>query len=137
MPKPSSYTQPPPPPPPPPSPPHSDMILCQVSASDHRYAEIALSEANKSQMKYHRHGCVAVMNGRIIERGFNSDRCHSSDGFLEDACSCHAEVDVIRKLSKRMNKKKHSSVSRRDGRSWVLRARQPVRCKKRQARGEI
>ena len=114
--------------------PHLNMMLCTVTSKDQRYAEIALSEADKSQMKYHKHGCVAVAGGRIIARGFNSDRCHSSDGFLHDTCSCHAEVDVIRKLDKKMNKK-NSVVSRRNNRSCFLRARKPVRCKKRQ-RGE-
>ena len=115
---------------------HPNMMLCTVTSKDHRYAEIALSEANKSQMKYHKHGCVAVASGRIIARGFNSDRCHSSDGFLHDTCSCHAEVDVIRKLDKQMNKKTNGIVSRRKSRSCVLRARKPVRCKKRQEWGQ-
>ena len=113
----------------------SHMMLCPVTAKDERYAAIALREANKSQMRYHRHGCVAVVGGRIVERGFNSERCQSNDGFLNDTCSCHAEVDVIRKLDKRLNKKQ-LKVSRQNARSCVLRTRQPVRCKKRQAGGE-
>lgn len=79
--------------------------FCEITSKDERFATIALSEANKSQMKYHKHGCVAVVGGHIIEKGFNSERCQSSDGFLQDTCSCHAEVDVMRKLDKRFNKK--------------------------------
>ena len=114
----------------------TQTIYCTVTTRDERFATIALNEANKSLMKYHKHGCVAVVGGHIIEKGYNSERCHSNDGFLNDTCSCHAEVDVMRKLDKRLSKK-HSQVSGRDARSCFIRASEPVRCKKRQMRGEI
>ena len=65
-------------------------------------------------MKYHQHGCVAVAGGQIIARGTNSYRCHSNDGYLKGTCSCHAEIDVLRKLE-RILAKKNLSVSRRNG----------------------
>ena len=71
---------------------------------DERFASIALDEADKSTM-LHNHGCVAVIGGRIMAKGFNSDRCYSSDGFLNNTCSCHAEIDVIRQLDKILKKK--------------------------------
>ena len=74
-----------------------------------RFARFALEEANKSNMTHHQHGCIAVLGGQIIARGYNSDRTQSSDGFLRNACSCHAEIDVMRKLEKRINKKSSSS----------------------------
>ena len=85
---------------------------CEITSKDERFATIALNEANKSQMKYHKHGCVAVVGGHIIEKGFNSERCQSNDGFLQDTCSCHAEVDVMRKLDKRFNKKQYNLSGR-------------------------
>ena len=68
------------------------------NSRDVRIAAIALQEADRSTMKYHQHGCVAVANGQIIARGTNSYRCQSNDGYLTDTCSCHAEIDVLRKL---------------------------------------
>ena len=114
----------------------SARLLCTVTTRDERFATIAMNEADKSQMKYHKHGCVAVVGGHIIEKGYNSERCQSNDGFLNDTCSCHAEVDVMRKLDKRFSKK-NVQVSGRNVRSCFLRASEPVRCKKRQAWGEI
>ena len=45
-----------------------------------------------------RHGCVAVLNGKVIAKGFNHERCFSSDGFIQQTWCCHAEIDAIRKL---------------------------------------
>ncbi len=84
------------------------MYRCNLR--DERFANIAMLEANKSNMKYHKHGCVAVVGGDIIARGYNTDRCHSNDGFLEDVCSCHAEIDVMRKLTRMFRKKSSASV---------------------------
>jgi deoxycytidylate deaminase len=138
--------------------PSQSPLLCQVTTRDEKFATIALNEANKSTVKYHQHGCVAVVGGRIVERGYNSYRSRSNDGFLEGTCSCHAEVDVMRKLDKRLNKSsnncsnmnkgnksknnksknnKNSQVSGRDVTQCFLRAREPIRCKKRQARREV
>ena len=67
------------------------------SFKDEKFANIALEEAKKSDV-LSQHGCVAVLNGKIIARGHNSSRAYSGDGFLRNTCSCHAEVDVLRKL---------------------------------------
>jgi tRNA(Arg) A34 adenosine deaminase TadA len=100
------------------------------NSRDVRIAAIALQEADRSTMKYHQHGCVAVANGQIIARGTNSYRCQSNDGYLTDTCSCHAEIDVLRKLE-RILAKKNLSVSRRNGRQCFLWPNQYVRRKKR------
>lgn len=78
-----------------------------------RFARLALEEANKSNMTHHQHGCIAVLGGQIIARGYNSDRTQSSDGFLKNTCSCHAEIDVMRKLEKRVNKKSSSFLTQK------------------------
>jgi deoxycytidylate deaminase len=70
------------------------------SFRDEKFASLALNEADKSIMKHHQHGCVAVVGGQVIARGYNSYRCYSNDGFLDDTYSCHAEIDVMRRLSK-------------------------------------
>lgn len=133
--------------------PSQSPLLCEITTRDEKFATIALNEANKSTVKYHQHGCVAVVGGRIVERGYNSYRSRSNDGFLEGTCSCHAEVDVMRKLDKRLNKSNNNcsnmnkgnksknnkklQVSGRDVTQCFLRAREPIRCKKRQAWREV
>lgn len=83
----------------------------QINNKDEKFATIALNESSKSNMLHHQHGCVAVMGGKIIARGYNSDRCYSKDEFLKNTCSCHAEIDVMRKLNRIINKKLGSSSS--------------------------
>ncbi len=101
------------------------------SSKDQRFAQAALIASERSTMKHHQHGCVAVMSGRIIARGWNTEQTWSSDGFLENTCSCHAEVHVLRQLNRMLNKKT-SSFSACSKRQYFLRARKPVRCKKRE-----
>ena len=69
------------------------------SLRQHRFIEQAASVAIKSPM-LHRHGCVAVANGRIMGRGFNTYRGASKDGFISHCCSCHAEIAAVRNCAK-------------------------------------
>ena len=108
----------------------SDLSLCAVSSRDERFARFALYEADKSNMKHHQHGCVAVMGGQIIARGYNSTRTQSSDGFLKNTCSCHAEIDVMRKLDKRLNRKMTSSFLTKKRRQCFLWKNKSLRRKK-------
>jgi tRNA(Arg) A34 adenosine deaminase TadA len=72
----------------------------RCSLNDEKFASLALHEARKSTL-LKQHGCVAVTHGKILARGCNTDRTYSNDGFIKDSCSCHAEIDVIRKCYKR------------------------------------
>ena len=89
----------------------TNSITCNLR--DERLASLALLEADKSTMKHHQHGCIAVAGGQILARGTNSYRCQSNDGYLTDTCSCHAEIDVLRKLE-RILAKKHLPTSNRN-----------------------
>jgi deoxycytidylate deaminase len=80
------------------------MTIC--SNNDWRFLEIAADEASKSKVKYHKHGCVAVASGKVVARGCNHYRAFSKDGLLDNACTCHAEIDVLRKCLKRHMPKK-------------------------------
>lgn len=111
--------------------PNPNLKTYSCSLKDQRFAQAALHVAERSTMKHHQHGCVAVMSGRIIARGWNTEQTWSSDGFLENTCSCHAEVHVLRQLNRMLNKK-NSSFSACAKRQYFLRARKPVRCKKRE-----
>ena len=73
------------------------MMTMDCTFNDEKFANVAMEEANKSDL-LSQHGCVAVINGKVMARGHNSSRCYSGDGFLRKTCSCHAEVDVLRKL---------------------------------------
>lgn len=71
--------------------------LC--SNKDIRYMDIAGHEASKSIVTY-KHGCVAVVSGKIVARGCNSYRTYSNDGMISKTCTCHAEIEVLRQCKK-------------------------------------
>lgn len=75
-------------------------LVTMVSNRDQRFIQIAATEASRSKCLM-RHGCVAVMNGRIIGRGYNNYRCHSNDGFIKNTMTCHAEIAALRQVNKR------------------------------------
>jgi tRNA(Arg) A34 adenosine deaminase TadA len=70
-----------------------------ISNKDQRFASIALEEASKSTLLM-QHGCIAVLNGKVLAKGYNNIRCHSKDGLLHfrKCCSAHAEIHVLHKL---------------------------------------
>jgi deoxycytidylate deaminase len=72
---------------------------CTLSTSDEKYAANAYEIAGKSDMAMQL-GCIAVRSGKIIARGFNNYRTFSKDGMIHNSCSCHAEIDVLRKCKK-------------------------------------
>ena len=69
-----------------------------LSQKENTYVNAASEEAAKSTVLM-RHGCVAVLNGKIIARGFNNtSRTYSRDQFIRNTCSCHAEAATLREL---------------------------------------
>ena len=68
-----------------------------LTSTDHTFLMRAAQLSGKSDMTS-KHGCVAVLNGKIIGRGFNSNRTQSIDGFIRNTCSCHAEIAAIRNV---------------------------------------
>jgi len=82
-------------------------INSHFTNNDMKYIHIAVDEATKSDVLY-RHGCVAVLSGKIIARGYNKYRTYSKDGLIHENCSCHAEIDVLRKCKKQNITKKFS-----------------------------
>ena len=94
------------------------------SNRDLRYIQLAGYEATKSIVGY-KHGCVAVVSGKIVARGFNNYRTHSKDGLIAHACSCHAEIDVLRKCRKQNITKKITLYVARVTNSNTLDCSQP------------
>ena len=68
-----------------------------LSVNDQIHLAYAAQESLKSTL-LSRHGCVAVVNGKIMGRGHNSNRTQSHDGFICNTCSCHAEIAALRNL---------------------------------------
>lgn len=78
------------------------MYSC--SLKDERMALFAKIEARRSKLPM-KHGCIAVSGGKIIAKGCNTYRTFSKDGLIQNCCSCHAEIDVLRKCLKLQKKK--------------------------------
>ena len=68
-----------------------------ISLKDQQFISAACKQAQKSTVAM-RHGCVAVAGGKIIAGGSNNYRASSRDGFLENTCTCHAEISTLRKI---------------------------------------
>ena len=71
-----------------------------VSLKDQQFISAACKQAQKSTVAM-RNGCVAVSGGKIIAGGSNNYRASSRDGFLENTCTCHAEIATLRKVHTR------------------------------------
>ena len=99
----------------------SSRQIC--TTRDEKYASLALSVADNSNMKYHQHGCIAVADGTILARGWNSygSSCSSKNKYLQNTCSCHAEIDVMRKIERILIKKQLHNTNRRNCRNMRLR----------------
>tara|TARA_B110000977_G_C11072881_1_gene490193 strand:- start:537 stop:812 length:276 start_codon:yes stop_codon:yes gene_type:complete len=68
-----------------------------LSNTDMRNIMHAANEADKSPVLM-RHGSIAVANGKIIGRGHNHYRSYSKDTFINNSCTCHAEIACLRNM---------------------------------------
>ena len=68
-----------------------------LSTRDMTFINSAINEAIKSPVLM-RHGAVAVANGRIMGRGHNHYRSSSKDDFINNTCTCHAEIASLRNM---------------------------------------
>ncbi len=74
-----------------------------LSRQDELFIAMAALEAAKSEVLM-KHGCVAVVNGKILARGHNDiKRTTSKDNFIKNTCSCHAEIACLRNLYYQVN----------------------------------
>jgi tRNA(Arg) A34 adenosine deaminase TadA len=69
----------------------------QISNQDTNFLHHAFQQAQQSPVLM-RHGAVATANGKIIGRGFNNYRTYSSDNFIKNTCTCHAEIAALRNV---------------------------------------
>jgi tRNA(Arg) A34 adenosine deaminase TadA len=57
---------------------------------------LCLNEASKSNLLF-RHGCIATYGGKIMCKGCNTTTS-STDNFIRNSCTCHAEINVLRRM---------------------------------------
>jgi tRNA(Arg) A34 adenosine deaminase TadA len=81
-----------------------------ISNNDEQLISRAIEEARCSPCKM-RHGCVASINGKYIAGGHNHYRIYSSNGVLDNPCSCHAEMDVLFKCLKTVKSSKFKKMT--------------------------
>ena len=78
-----------------------------VSQKKERIFYRSLEEAEKSDMLF-QHGCIATYGGKIIATGYNCHKIRShNDLFTNDQCSCHAEINVLKKIYFKNYSKRH------------------------------
>lgn len=68
-----------------------------LSVKEQIFIAHAAKQAEMSPMLM-RHGAVAVLNGKIVGRGYNHYRTTSSDKFINNMCACHAEIASLRNM---------------------------------------
>tara|TARA_B100001093_G_C26780441_1_gene994353 strand:- start:1147 stop:1425 length:279 start_codon:yes stop_codon:yes gene_type:complete len=68
-----------------------------LSNTDMKYINMAANEARKSKVLM-RHGSVAVSGGKVLGRGYNNYRTTSKDNFIQNTCTCHAEIACLRNM---------------------------------------
>ena len=66
-----------------------------LSQKENRFISQACELARNSPCMQ-RHGAVAVLNGKVIGRGYNNKRTFSSDGFIHNCLTTHAEINALR-----------------------------------------
>lgn len=87
----------------------------ELSNKQSRLFDHCLDEAKESHLLF-RHGCVATYGGKVIAKGCNTYKNYSSrDMFLDKCCSCHAEINVLRKIynANRYNKRKLNKIMKK------------------------
>ena len=92
--------------------------MSTLTMTNQRFIIRAGLESKKSDLAS-KHGCVIVSNGKIIGCGHNSSRTYSRDGFINNTCSCHAEIAAIREV---VSNQKENSFSKNfyDKRQCIL-----------------
>ena len=92
-----------------------EMILTNKMESI--YA-LSLDAASKSNLLF-RHGCVATYGGKVICKGCNT-HTYSTDDFIKNSCSCHAEIFVLRYMFQKYKRQHKEEKIRRIFRKTTL-----------------
>jgi deoxycytidylate deaminase len=72
----------------------------EISNKDYRFLNVASNKALESNMVM-KHGCVITCNNKFIASGYNTNRTRFKMELNNNySCSCHAEMDALRKVIK-------------------------------------
>ena len=82
-----------------------------ISSTHHKWFEYAGSISLESNLLF-KVGCVATHGGKMIASGCNNYNNYSRhDNLCQFSCSCHAEINVIRKCLKKIGREKMKRVN--------------------------
>lgn len=94
------------------------VTTMSLSKKDHIHVMRAMDECKNSTMLM-KHGCVVANGSKLLATGHNHYRTRFGDGFIKQSCSCHAEMDALRKVSKITNQQSQSfKVRKRVGQRY-------------------
>lgn len=75
------------------------LVSKMLSKKDYSHVARAMEECKNSTMLM-KHGCVVADGSKMLACGHNHYRTRYNDKFMKQSCSCHAEMDALRKVSK-------------------------------------
>tara|TARA_Y100001970_G_C14246533_1_gene868670 strand:- start:3267 stop:3764 length:498 start_codon:yes stop_codon:yes gene_type:complete len=82
-----------------------------MSSKHYKWFEYAGVIANQSTLLF-KLGCVATYGGKMIASGCNNHNNYSKhDHLCDSSCTCHAEINVIRKCLKLIGEEKMKKVN--------------------------
>jgi deoxycytidylate deaminase len=91
--------------------------MLDISNKDMKFINMAYDISTNSTMLM-KHGCVVTCNNKYISSGYNSKRNQFNDNIIPDCCSCHAEMDALRKAIKVKNSyKRNRNISYQSSKS--------------------
>ena len=75
----------------------STSTRMNISSKDEKHINRAVNECFKSPMLM-KHGCIVASGTKVLSTGHNHYRTQFGDNFITTSCSCHAEMDGLRKV---------------------------------------
>lgn len=91
-----------------------------LSKQEEKYIANASHYATLSPMANH-HGCIVVVNGQEVGRGYNNYRNYSRDKIISDCLSCHAEISAVRNAIKMEHNKRKQEAMLKKMKLYVVR----------------
>ena len=83
-----------------------------LTSKDYPHIERAMHEGRKSKMMM-KHGCVVAEGCKVLATGYNHYRTQYGDNFTKPSCSCHAEMDALRRVVRMKTKGKTSKLRKK------------------------
>lgn len=88
----------------------SETIPLTLTGKMESVFSLCLDEASKSSLLF-RHGCIATYGGKIMCKGCNTTTS-STDNFIKNSCTCHAEINVLRRMFQKYKRQYKEEIGR-------------------------